>query len=710
MFTIVLKQAESGAFVQDSKHTKEWVDADGTLWRYVEYDEKGIQIERCITQADYLEIPSQIGDKSVFALAIEACAYLPTVQEIRCPDSITSVGLSAFRGNDILRKIRFSQNLSTFDSGWVRNCPKLNHVELPGQVAVLESNIFDIPNLETLVIGRETAGIQQGMFAKSKLMSLEVDDANPYFATDGKALYSFDWSELLALAVPTTKYSVIKTCKKISAKGFSNFSALEIVEFNEGLEELDDFALARTGITSFTAPSSLRYVGRKAFYECRKLSKITLNEGLVSILEHAFSDTAIHELIIPASIEILEYPLATGTDLLYRGEEASFRLAEGSSKLSLDDGGALYRKDKQGKQLVRLMDPHATHYEVQEGTVYIAESAFAGLVYLKKISIPRGVKVLGQAACKGCTSLEEVVLPLDIERIESEACMDTALRNLLIPASLTYIGERALITEGAHHGTEEPSLRNVRVAKGNKQFYMKSGLLLERKSNGKSRVVLCTGSVDVVRVPFEVDEISDYAFNNVKGIRELHISDRISNVRIRGLAVGSSLDRIRIETSEAIEGRHSFDLSFPRTDRGEQQERYALSKQGSVDVRVYHEHYDSAIVNASSFNAGTGRSLNVYDQAKLIITRMLDPVFMTPGNRSMFDHILRSNLIEVSVEIARRDDRRTFDVLFDLGYIDESNLCDIIDAVSVLQDAVITSHLLEAKRSRFKQVAIDFDI
>ncbi len=357
-----------------------------------------------------------------------------------------------------------------------------------------------------------------------------------------------------------------------------------------------------------------------------------------------------------------------------------------------------------------MMDPEARHYQVQKGAVGIDAEAFSHHVHIAKIDLPDGLRVIGRAACKGCVSLVQVSLPAGLQRIEDGAFLDPELASLRLPASLEHVGENALVSHGSHHGTEEPSLRDVQVEEGNARFFVESGLLMEHKDNGKARVVLCTGAEECVHVPGEADEIAPYAFNDVRGIRELHLSDRIGSVGVRGLAIDGLVELIHVSLEEPIAGHECVEIRYPATDRGAQQMMLALSVPSYVNVETLYEHYDNAIVNASSFDALSNQGLGTYEQAKCIVERLMDPLFLSPVTRSMFDRVLRGNLGDMCVDIARHDDRRTMDALFDLGYLDADNLCDVSDRVGALQDAAMTGYLLEAQRLRFQKDAFDFDL
>lgn len=703
---------ERAAQIEAARASEErtWCDDAGTIWRYVVLDGKDVRIEGCEPSGPELSIPSVIEDKPVAALATDACAYMPTVEVITCPDSVLSIGFCAFRGNEKLRSIVLPANLAVFDSDWLRGCPNLERLVLPGRVECLDASIFDFPALRHLVVGAGAGEVAPGAFVKSALETVEVDSSNTFLMTDGKALYSRDGSVMVALAVPVVEYEVMAGCRAVAKKGFSNFSCVKHVRLPEGVEVLGEFALTRTGITSFEAPSSLKRIMEKAFFNCSQLAEVHLREGLESVAANAFSGTGIRELRLPASIEELGTPLAVGTNLTYAGPHATFSIAAGSKHLELDAQGGLYRHEADGKQLVRMMNPELASYAVQSGTVAINEAAFANHAHITDLTLPEGLEIIGEAAFKNCRNLVRVNIPAGARRIEKEAFLDTNIASLELPASLEYLGQNSLVTHGAHHGDMAPSLREVTVAAGNEHFYTVPGLLLERKGADAARVVLCMGDIEVIRIPPEVNEIAPYAFNGVVDVTELYLSERIERVGMRGLGADCLIGHIHVDLMKPIEGHESFDICFPDTDRGAQQQMLALSVPDHVDAAVLLEHYDNAIINASSFDARSEKGLSVYDQAKRVVARMVDPVLMTTVNRSLCDGTLKSNIEKICVEAAKHDDRAIIDALLDLGYLNADNLYNVIDRIGAIQDAAMTGYLLEVKRLRFGQGSLDFDL
>lgn len=702
---------ERAAAIESARESelRSFQDDEGCRWSYVLIDGARARIERCEQAAGRLAVPASIEGRPVVGLAADACSHLPEVQELMVPDTVESIGPCAFRGCTSLREALLPANLAFFDSDWFRGCSRLERLRLPGGWDVLDARIFDLAALRRLEIGAGTFDVAPGAFAKSQLESVEVSAANPFMESDGAALYSRGRIVMAALAVPCTAYEVAAECRAVAKKGLSGFEGLQEVVLPEGIEVIGPFALARTGIERFEAPQALRELGEKAFFHCSRLRRVRLNPGLAIIGSQAFAGTDISELRVPSTVQQLGNPLAHEGALRFSGPEATFSIEGDDGCLRLDEAGGLYRRMPQGEAFLRLMDPCAERYEVAAGTTLIEKEAFASHGGLREVQLPEGLAAIGSAAFRGCRSLARADLPDGLREVGDEAFLDTALEELRLPASLERIGTNALVTYGAHHGKVAPSLRKVEVDAANGRFYAAGPLLLEHKPDGGARVLAAVAS-ESVRIPDEVDEVAPYALSGLEGIRELHLSERIRLVGIRGLAVQGRVDLIDVRLCDPVEGHEGFEVRFPDTDRSRQQQMLALSVPSRVDAATILEHYDNAIVNASSFDAEAVEGLSVYEQAVRLLERMADPVLMTSVNRSMADRVLKSHIGPICIEVAKHDDRRTIDALMSLGYVNAENLCAIIDAVGVVQDAAMTSYLIEAQRVRFGLGARDFEL
>ena len=686
-----------------------WRDGRGVAWEYLAIDSSAVRIIGCEGEGDALIIPDEIDGMPVRVLASESLAGLSS-RTVICPDGIQVIEPRAFRSCSKLRTLRLPHDVSDFESTWYYQDYELEELYLPGLLESVDVQVFDARNLKRLYLGEAAQKFQPGCFEKSTLEEVAVDPRNPFISTDGRGIYSADGSTLIALAVPGERYRVQDGTRRIEKKAFSSFSTLVEVDLPDSVEEIAPFALSRTGISTFKAPAALRELGEKAFYRCRSLTGVNLNEGLRAVGDEAFSGTPLAALRLPASVENLGI-LGDTKDLRLSGDESAVVVEEGS-RLSLDGAGGLYRREDDGLHFVRQLDASAARVKLKEGTRFVDDSACLRLPNLAEAVIPEGVERIGASAFRDCRNLTRVSLPSTLAELGPEAFLDTGLTRIALPAALTRMGENALVTAGAHHEHGCPSLKEVTVDPENPRYFVRDGLLTERWSSGKGRVLLYLGSEGIdgkVVIPPQIVAIAPYAFNGARDVRELHLSDQIQSIGVRGLSVNCFVELIHIDLAEPYEGHTSFDIRFPDIDRSPAQIALSFSRADHIDPKTIYKQLDNLLINAKSMDGAHGDGLSLYEQATRLMERLLDPVFLLPVIRDMAESFIRQNIVDICLECARHDDRSALNDLVELGFLNRENIVDVIDHVVRLQDAAMTGYLLELKRERFDDGMRRFD-
>ncbi|MGI6217094.1 MAG: leucine-rich repeat domain-containing protein [Coriobacteriales bacterium] len=674
-------------------------EEDGTVWKYVSIGDEFIRITGVETDRKSLVIPSSIDGLPVLSLATDSLARLD-VEEVICPDEICQIQISAFRLCGNMRRLVLPRDVEDFDPGWIRGNNNLEELVLPGRLEKINSNVCEIPKLKRLTIGPSVNEIYPGAFMKSHLESFSIDPRNENLDTDGIAIFSKGWETMLALVIHSEKYSVPKGCREIGRKAFSCFEDLKSVELPNTVEKIDEYAFSGTSIESIHIPSSVRSIEERAFSNCRNLSEVVIDPGLEHIGPQAFSNTAIKSLEVPPTIKMLDKHIADGTDVTFSGENPTFTIAEGPCELEIDKEGVLYRNEDIGPVLIEVMNSDLSEYTVREGTKAIGEGAFDHHSNIQSITLPEGLEVVREGAFRNCLKLTHVDVPDSLKSIEDNAFVDTSLESIRIPAALEHLGSLALVTHGAHHGKEEPSLKSIEVDEGNERFRMESGMLIETKDENNAHVVLYVGPDDVVNIPYDVTVIDSFAFNGTRLLHELYLSDGIRYLGMRAFGVESLLHHIHIRTTEPIEGHSEFDFYFPKNGEGSRRASLALNGQ-SIDVSQIMGMYDNTILSWG----------NNYQQALLIIDRLKDPVLMTEANEKMYRDMLEDKAVRTCVTLARNDDREAIDSMVELGYLNKNNIMEVIDKVGELKDAATTNHLLEIQRKYFgRRSRSDFDL
>ena len=704
------KERQAAELAAMTSEQRVFEDEDGNAWDYVVIAERVVRIEGCSEQVEELCVPAQIEGLPVIAVAAEALAGKTAITEVHFPESVEQIGAYVLRGCSQLRVADLACSADRYDPSWLKGCAKVEELRVPENATSLKPNIFDLPQLKRLYLGRGMEELEPGMFAKSKLDSIQISAENTALRTDGAGIYSADGSCFVALAMPRESYAVKPGVTKIAKKAFAGIGALAQVEIPQGLELLDEFALARTAITSFTAPESLRCIGRQAFFNCRELAEVTLNEGLEEVGDEAFCASGITRLQLPRTIRELGKKVVDRTALKCSGADASFSIEEGSQAIRLDEYGVLYAIEEEGLRVIRGMDTSLPEIELLDGTYKVGEGAFTKQMNLRRVVLPEGLLYIEDNAFRDCRGLEQVSVPSTLRSVGDNAFLDTSIAAFKVPAGLERIGRTALITLGAHHEDWAPELELVEVDPANPRFYKHCGMLVERRDDGHAQVLVYDGTEPVVFFPDEVDTVCPYAFRGTKKLQELHISDRVKAIGMRGLAFDCLLKDIYIECTQPIEGHSKFHFSFPDTKRGEAQQNNAFGQLQNMDVEFIFRGYDLTITNAAKFDNKSDDDLALYDQVCLLVERLEDPLFLRPVHQDTIDKMFTFNIVEICKAVARHDDRGTIDKLVELGYLNKENVYDVTDAVAELKDAAMTGHMLELIRRRFGLDTARFEI
>lgn len=198
-------------------------------------------------------------------------------------------------------------------------------------------------------------------------------------------------------------------------------SSIEVVDFNNLQYKITNISaglFANTSIKKVILPNGMKALGDNAFNNCKNLEEVVLPEGLLTIGKYAFNYcTKLKTINIPNSVQSI------GAYAFY-----------------------------QCSNLEAIIIP--------EGVTIINSNTFADCYNLKSVIIPSTVKKIEYSAFRSCNQLKDIMLSEGLERIEGEAFAYTGIIVLDVPASVTYVGNAALRTNGRiiinHLGKETP--------------------------------------------------------------------------------------------------------------------------------------------------------------------------------------------------------------------------------------------------------------
>ncbi len=255
-----------------------------------------------------------------------------------------------------------SNNVTSIGDSAFRSCTSLIGVTIPNSVKSIGSGAFwGCDNLKSVTIPDSVTSIGASAFYDTAYYN---DESN----WDKDVLY-------LSNCLIDTNY---------------NFDLTTDYIIKDGTRIIADSAFRWSGITNVTIPDSVTSIGNYAFEDCTNLASITIGNGVTSIGASAFYDTA------------------------YYNDESNW------------DKDVLYLSNC-------LIDTNynfdlTTDYIIKDGTRIIADSAFrwSGIT---NVTIPDSVTSIGNYAFEDCTNLASITIGNGVTSIGRWAFYNTAYYN-----------------------------------------------------------------------------------------------------------------------------------------------------------------------------------------------------------------------------------------------------------------------------------------
>lgn len=205
----------------------------------------------------------------------------------------------------------------------------------------------------------------------------------------------FGTTDVKGNAIP--KYAIVGD--EIASKAYYGNSMKEYT-FAEGITSINDFAFARSSLTSVSIPDTVTHIGYGAFYHCDELENVYIPKSVTEIEPFAFDNT----LWLSKWYKKGEKFLIVGDGILlsYNGNE--------------------------------------NHVTIPDGVKRIAPYVFYDNTTLKSVSLPDSLIEIGEAAFCGCEKLEDVYGGINLETISDRAFYQCPIGTIKITDKVKSIG------------------------------------------------------------------------------------------------------------------------------------------------------------------------------------------------------------------------------------------------------------------------------
>ena len=433
------EQAASGAW--QCPETKK--DETGN-WDYGVLEDGTAVITGFTVESTTLKIPDEVDGLSVTMVARDPGVkvdynQIHKIKKVVLPKGLKAVEQQAFEGCTALAKVELPKGLETIGYAAFKNCKELTSVSIPAGVVSIGDEAFSncskltFPTLpETLVkIGKRTF-YQCRKLGKVKLpASVRVVEEEAF------------------------AYCLIGT-----------------VSLNEGLEEIGDRAFFAHKLPEVVFPASLKTIGNAAFDPDggKTLKKVTFKsastEPGAGVFGYDDGWTEFYRKLQSGETDLkkedydkkdpqfwIDYYRDPGnfgqnglTITCYPGSRADELYQYHVTKAYLkgsEDNAVTAPADRVLQAGLYTNEDRVYELVIPEGVEEIADSAFAGLTTLNKITLPASLTRIGAHAFEGCVGLKDVVVQgktmAEIGEAAFKGCSE--LKAMVVPEGVTEIGK-----------------------------------------------------------------------------------------------------------------------------------------------------------------------------------------------------------------------------------------------------------------------------
>lgn len=373
-------------------------------------------------------IEDEYRGKPVTTIADGAFKKSKTITDVTVGKNVTYVGATAFGSCFNLVKVTFADTVTKIGESCFLSCYALEEVNIPRGLSSLPDYVFQsCRSLKAITIPETIKSIGVSAF--------------------------FDCESLTELVIPDSVTSIGKNA-------FEECSSVKSLTIGNGLSVLNNNAFVNCSAletVDFQTDGNLQYVLNKAFAGCSSLTSVTLPDGLIYLGSNAFLNCVkLESLNIPDSLQYMGDSVVYKTKLQSASESATgnkfFYADNWLVGVSTDLKHKIKSIDNDGITIVtKEADPDkGTKEETQklsmkisDGITGIAASVFRQAKLLEKVTLPRSVKYVCQAAFYKCEKLRYFdAYESDLVSIDAATFYECeSLSEVRVGQKLRYIGE-----------------------------------------------------------------------------------------------------------------------------------------------------------------------------------------------------------------------------------------------------------------------------
>ncbi len=371
----------------------------------------GVGISAFHKNTQITSVTLQTGILKIGKYAFQECTGL---KNIVIPEGVTSIGSLAFRGSGLIGNLVIPDSVTEFGDSAFRGCVGITELTLGSGVHDFYDNLH--------ISGSEL------FMGCTGLTKVTLKGANAAMIPDGAFAKCTNLREVIISAkVMGFGIGAFANCENIKDVYYSGTldqwaNIYFEIDRSNPIYYAENFYVNNQLVTEAVISSDK--VGDYAFYNYDKLTSVTLLDTVIAIGRFAFRGcTGLTGVTLSKKLDVISYFAFSGCSLL-----KVITIPE-----SLTGIGSYAFSDCIALESITIPD----------SVTFMSNGVFQNCTSLIFAKIGNGVDKIGEAAFLSCSKLENVTLPVGLKEIGAYAFRKTALKEIIIPDSVTYLGRLA---------------------------------------------------------------------------------------------------------------------------------------------------------------------------------------------------------------------------------------------------------------------------
>ena len=487
------------------------------------------------------------------------------ITDITIPNSVTSIGSSAFFGCSGLKGVNISDIASWCGISFSNE--ESNPFYISKHLYVNGSEIHD------LLIPKSVSSIGDfAFYGCSSLKSIHIQGSVSSVGT--QAFYGCNGLTKVNISDVAAWCNISFSSFNDNPISYTRHLFVNDVEIKDliipsTVTSIGDNVFARCSeLKSVTIPNSVVSIGEGAFYDCENLVSVSIPHSVVNIGAQAFLFTPWYDSLSSGLVYI--------GDVLYGYKgvmqpNTSVAIKEGTVSISASAfEGCQDLVSVSFPNSVKTIGERAFSYcvrlntvNITNGVVTIGDNAFSFCSGLSSIIIPNTVTSIGGGAFYSCTGLTSVNIPNSVTSIGNSAFSGcSGLASVTIGNGVTTIGDDAFnncsnLTEVIYNAVNCNG-RKVDEHIWFEDCQLKSLLIGEQVKSIPAYLACGQKQLTSITIPNSVASIGDFAFSGCSGLSSVGISDNVTTIGNRAFQSCSGLASLNIPNSVATIGSGAF--------------------------------------------------------------------------------------------------------------------------------------------------------